>query len=59
VSEGRIIVAICPGEERAACTATAASRPTSVARWEVRTQPDTPRAKPSVSAVKGASWGRW
>ena len=28
VSDGRISVAICPGEVRAACTATAASAPT-------------------------------
>ncbi len=59
VSEGRMSVAICPGEERAACTAVAASRPTSGARAEVRTHAETPRAKPSVSAVSGASSGRW
>ena len=29
------------------------------ARIAVRTQPETPRAKPSVSAVSGASSGRW
>jgi hypothetical protein len=54
-SEGRISVAICPGAVRAACTATAASRPTSAAAVLVRTQAETGRAQPSVSAVSCAS----
>ena len=58
VSDGRISVAICPGEVCAACTATAASAPTLAAELAVRTQPDTLRARPSVSAVNGASSGR-
>ena len=59
VSEGRTSVAICPGEVQAACTAAAASAPTSFALVDVRSQCDTPRAQPSVSAVSGASKGRW
>ena len=59
VSDGRISVAIWPWPLRAACTATAASAPTSDACRDVRTQPETPRAQPSVSAVSGASSGRW
>ena len=55
VSEGRIMVATWPGEFIAACTAAAASAPTSAALVEVRTHCETPRAKPSVSAVSGAS----
>ena len=35
-SEGSTKVATCPGEVRAACTATAASAPTSADRMEVR-----------------------
>ncbi len=59
VSEGRISVAIWPGEVRAICTATAASAPTVAEEVAVRTQAETPRAQPSVSAVSGASSGRW
>ncbi len=59
VSDGRMRVAMVPGEVRAACTAAAASAPTSAAWLAVRTQPETPRAQPSVSAVSGASSGRW
>ena len=55
VSAGRISVAIWPGGSRAACTARAASAPTVAAPVEVRTQPDTGRAKPSMSEVSGAS----
>ncbi len=58
VSEGRISVAIWPGAIIAACTAAAASRPTVFTSIAVRTQPETPRAQPSVSAVSGASSGR-
>jgi hypothetical protein len=58
VSDGRIRVAICPGAIIAACTAAAASAPTVFASIAVRTQPETPRAQPSVSAVSGASNGR-
>ena len=59
VSDGRISVAICPGWVRAACTATAASAPTVADVVAVRTQAEAPRAQPSVSAVSGASFGRW
>ena len=58
-SEGRTRVAMPPGAVRAAWTAMAASRPTSCARVVVRTQAETGRAQPSVSAVSGASKGRW
>ena len=44
-----------PGWLRAACTAAAASRPTSAACVLVRTHAETVRARPSVSAVSGAS----
>ena len=59
VSDGRMSVAVPPGAPRAACTAAAQSAPTVAACDAVRTQADTPRAKPSVSAVSGASSGRW
>ncbi len=58
VSAGSTSVAICPGAVRAACTAAAASRPTVQAEVAVRTQAETGRAQPSVSAVSGASSGR-
>ena len=58
-SAGRISVAICPGVVFAACTAAAPSRPPIVDEALVRTQCDTVRAIPSVSAVSGASNGRW
>ncbi len=58
VSAGRISVAIWPGCSIAACTAAAASAPTVAALVAVRTQAETPRAQPSVSAVSGASSGR-
>ena len=51
-------MAIWPGEVRAACTATAASAPTVRDDVAVRTQAETPRGQPSVSAVSGASSGR-
>ena len=50
---------IWPGAVRAACTATAASEPTAEALAAVRTQAETGRAQPSVSAVSSASKGRW
>ena len=55
VSEGRISVATWPGAIIEACTAAAASAPTVRTSIEVRTQPETPRAHPSVSAVSGGS----
>ena len=58
-SAGSISVAVPPGGVRAACTAAAASAPTVRALVLVRTQEDTIRARPSVSAVSGASCGRW
>jgi hypothetical protein len=57
-SEGRIKVAIAPGGVLAAKIASAASAPTSAAVRVVQTQPETPCAHPSVSAVSGASSGR-
>ncbi len=59
VSAGRISVAICPGGVIAACTAAAPSAPTRADEPLVRTQCETARARPSVSAVSGASNGRW
>ena len=59
VSAGRISVAICPGAVFAACTAAAPSAPTLADEALVRTQCDAARARPSVSAVSGASNGRW
>ena len=56
-SEGRIRVATWPGGVSAACTAWAARPPTSAGVVAVRTQPDTPRAKPSVSAASSGSSG--
>ncbi len=58
VSDGRISVATWPGAICAACTAAAASAPTVATSLAVRTQPETPRAQPSVSAVSGGSFGR-
>ncbi len=57
-SAGRISVAVPPGGVRAAWIAAAASAPTLPALVDVRTQADTVRARPSVSAVSGASCGR-
>ena len=59
VSAGRISVAICPGAVFAACTAAALSAPTLALEALVRTQWEAARARPSVSAVSGASNGRW
>ena len=47
VSDGRISVAICPGEVRAACTATAASAPTSRA-CDRRAHPAGDAARPAL-----------
>jgi len=57
-SAGTISVAICPGGLRAACTAAAPSEEICCAEPLVRTQCDTARASPSVSAVSGGSKGR-
>ena len=57
-SDGRMSVEICPGEIRAACMASAASDPTAAGFADVRTQEETDLARLSVSAVKGASYGR-
>src|ERR1039458_2962416 len=57
-SAGTIRLATFPGGPRAAATAAEAASPIPVARSSVRTQPDTGRAKASVSAVRGASWPR-
>lgn len=59
VSAGRISVAIRPGAVFAACTAAALSVPTLAEEALVRTQSDTARARPSISAVSGASNDRW
>jgi hypothetical protein len=54
-SAGRIRVAIWPGAVRAAVIAAAASLATASALGVVRTQCDIGRARPSMSAVRGAS----
>ncbi|MNT03522.1 hypothetical protein D3C72_1380640 [compost metagenome] len=58
-SEGRIRLATPPGAAHAACTADEASAPTDAACVAVRVHTETGRAQPSVSAVSGASSGRW
>ena len=59
VSDGRIRVAMWPFPPRDACTASAASAPSLAAEETVRTQAETARAHPSVSAASGGSSGRW
>src|SRR5690242_10626074 len=51
---GTIKVEILPAPRRASVTAVAPSEPSSSTLRAVRTQWDTGRAKPSMSAVKGA-----
>jgi hypothetical protein len=55
-SAGTINVATPPGAARAACTARAASPATELAFLDRRTQVETGRARPMISAVSGASW---
>ncbi len=55
VSAGRIRVATWPGAVRAATMAAAPSAATARELGEVRTQPETGRAMPSMSEVSGAS----
>ena len=56
VLAGRINVAICPGPDLAAITASAPSLAMSFDDFDVLTQEDTGFAIPSISAVKGASY---
>ena len=59
VSAVKIRLAMWPGALRAACTACAPSAPTWALDALVRTQCEVARARPSVSAVRGESNGRW
>ena len=56
VFAGKIKVAICPGPDLAAITASAPSLAMSFADFDVFTHADTGFAMPSISAVKGASY---
>ena len=58
-SAGTINVAIWPGAERAARTARAPSAATEPALVDEWTQPDTGRAKPTMSEASGASYWAW